>query len=161
VNPSERAAFDALVGELDGALSRLGEPPVRDNPAFSIEPDWLPEMLCVTAKRDDSADFRFTVEGCWVRVDIAGLDEALLMPLPGDTSRAARKHPPISETLDRLISSSVTLRYQGRRRYLLLTDSVGQKWGRNKYYGHHRADMPKGFVEGEAHEFAPLCPPRA
>jgi len=40
-------------------------------------------------------------------------------------------------------------------------DALGQEWGRNKYYGLHPADMPTGFVEGEARAFAPLCPRRA
>jgi hypothetical protein len=44
VNPSEQAAFDALVAELDSALARLGEPPVSGHPAFSIEPDGYPEV---------------------------------------------------------------------------------------------------------------------
>ena len=83
MNRSEQAAFDALVAELDATLAKLEEPSVRDHPAFSIEPDWIPERLCVTAERDEAADLRFMLDGDWIRVDIAGLDECLELPLPG------------------------------------------------------------------------------
>ncbi len=75
MNPSEQAAFDTVVAELDAALVRLNEPSVLDHPAFSIEPDWHPEILCVTVEREAAASVRLMVDGEWVRVDINGLEE--------------------------------------------------------------------------------------
>jgi hypothetical protein len=154
VNPSEQAAFDALVAELDAALDRLSQPPVNEHPAFSIEPDWYPDVLCVTAERADAADLRFMLDGDWIRVDVAGLPECLEIPLPNDASRAARKRPPISETLIRLLTSRATVTYRRRRTELFLTDAEGNIWCRNKYKVRM---VPPGHAWDEPHEFAALC----
>ena len=87
---AEQAAFDALVTQLDAALAGQGEPGVRDHPAFSVDADWLPGQWCLTAPRSGAAELRFTPEGEWIRVDVAGLDECLELPLPDNRSRAAR-----------------------------------------------------------------------
>jgi hypothetical protein len=154
VTPSEQAAFDALVAGLDSALARLGEPHVSDHPAFSIEPDWFPEVLCVTAERSDAADLRFMLEGDWIRVDIAGMEECLEIPLSGDRSRPTGKQPPMAETLDRLLTSRATVTYRRRRTDLFLTDAEGLIWCRHKYYNHRM--LPPGFARGEPHEFSAL-----
>jgi len=156
VNQSEQTAFDAPVAELDAALAGLHEPPVRDNSAFAIEPSWYPEILCVTADRGGAADLLFVPEGDWIRVDIAGLDECLALPLPGNLSRAARKEPSVGETLTRLLTSKATVIYGHRRTELFLTDLEGSTWCRNKY---RRARMPPpGIAWGESREFLALCP---
>ena len=156
VNPSEQAVFAALVAELDGALARLDEPPVRDHPAFSIEPDWFPDFLCVTAQREDAADLRFMLTGDdWIRVDIAGLSESLEVPLPGNVSRAARKQPPMVETLTRLLTSRATVTYRRRRADLFLTDAAGRIWCRTTYW--NAMTLPPGFARGEPREFSALC----
>jgi len=77
VTRSEEAALDALVTQLGAALAGLGEPAVRDHPAFSVDADWLPGQWCLTATRSGAVELRFTHEGEWIRVDVAGLDECL------------------------------------------------------------------------------------
>jgi hypothetical protein len=156
VNENEQAAFDALVSELNSALAMLDQPPVRENPAFAIEPDHPPSLMCVVARREGAADLQFMLEGDWVRVDIAGLPECLAMPLPSVDARHARKHDPMSETLSRLLTSKVTFRRRGRRRNLFLTDPTGRVWGRNTYLGFGLPRVPRG--PAESHEFEPTCP---
>jgi hypothetical protein len=152
VTPSEQAALDALVAELDSTLARLGEPPVSDHPAFSIEPDWYPEVLCVTAESSDAADLRFMLEGDWIRVDIAGMEECLEIPLPDNRSRAAGKQPPMADTLERLLTSRATVTYRRRRTDLFLTDADGLIWCRHNYYNARM--LPPGLTRGTPHEFS-------
>ena len=156
VNPSEQATLDALVAELDAALAGLDEPPVRDHSTFVIEPSWHPDLLAVKAERDGAADLMFIPEGDWIRVDIAALSECLALPVPGNTSRAARKEPPLRETLARLLRSRATVTYGRRRAELFLTDEHGRIWCRNKYWGVRTP--PTGIELGEPHQFTAVCP---
>ena len=156
VTRSEEAALYALVTQLSAALAGLGEPAVPDHPAFSVDADWLPGQSCVTATRSGAAELWFMPEGEWIRVDVAGLDECLELPLPDNRSRAARKRPPMAETLTRLLTSSTTVRYGRHRTDMFLTDAAGRIWCQNRYLPARKP--PPGLAWDEPHVYAALFP---
>lgn len=152
MTPSEQAAFDELVAELDAALARLGEERVSRNVVFTIEPfAFAPFLQCVTARRSGSAELVFIPEGDWVRIDIEGLAECIELPLASDEPRPG--FPSIGETLERLLVSRVSLTYRLVSTELRLTDPTGLVWGRNRHLGVRR---PSQMSRGESREFSAL-----
>ncbi|MEO5665919.1 MAG: hypothetical protein ABIR39_21830 [Nocardioides sp.] len=130
MNSKEQAAFDALTAELNEALMAWGEPAVADHPAFSVEPGWFPGSLHVHVVREGAAPFVFITEDDWVRVDVGVLPEVLGFPLFSRKRRWRRRLVTFAEALPRLLTSSVTVTRNGRRRLVSLTDESGEVWSR-------------------------------
>jgi hypothetical protein len=154
VNPKEQATFHFMTAELSKVLAACGEGTLAEHPSFSTEPGWSLGSLHVHVVREGAAPFVFIAEDDWVRVDVGLLPEVLSFPLSA-RRRLLRRQVTFAEALPRLLTSSVTVRRQGRKRSVLIIDRSGDVWRR---YSNYRRSAPSEGPADGTYRAVVTCP---